>query len=203
MLQIFVWLTKSEQAGNRGALISIAISAITTGYTSAIVGFDFDCDAAHRKNDPAFYGYIPNQHSLRQQCFALMAAISSIHNLSRSVGCALLAASASSSSVSTLVYFVGGEVVIYLAYKVVRRDFMYWPRVEGAFGFILSFVVRIIIKIIVDFSGCVHFRHPFELGGVAFFTSMLWAQIMPFVALHMFMEDESNTGNVTKVSRLD
>ena len=31
-----------------------------------------------------------------------------------------------------------------------------------------------------------HFRHPFDLGGVAFSASMLWAQIMPFVALSFY-----------------
>ena len=32
-------------------------------------------------------------------------------------------------------------------------------------------------------QGCVHFRHPYELGGAAYCASMIWAQIMPFVAL--------------------
>ena len=30
------------------------------------------------------------------------------------------------------------------------------------------------------------FRHPIDLGGVAFSASMLWAQIMPFVALSFY-----------------
>jgi len=32
----------------------------------------------------------------------------------------------------------------------------------------------------------VQFRHPIDLGGVAFSASMLWAQIMPFVALSFY-----------------
>jgi len=32
----------------------------------------------------------------------------------------------------------------------------------------------------------VHFRNPIDLGGVAFSASMLWAQIMPFVALSFY-----------------
>ena len=53
---------------------------------------------------------------------------------------------------------VCGEMMLYLAWKVLRKDFMYWVRVEGLLGVIVSFVERIIIKVIVDFSGCLQFR---------------------------------------------
>ena len=103
----------------------------------------------------------------------LMTMISALHNLSRSVGCALLAMS---STKMMVVYFVGGEIVFYLAYKIARRDFMYWVQTEGVMGMdvIVSLVTRITPKVIVDFSGCLHLRHPFELGGTAFSCSMLW-----------------------------
>ena len=35
-------------------------------------------------------------------------------------------------------------------------------------------------------QGCIHFRHPYELGGAAYCASMIWAQIMPFVALGFY-----------------
>ena len=49
-----------------------------------------------------------------------------------------------------------------------------------------AFLVRFGAKVIVDFSGCLHVRHPYEMGGIAFSASMVWAQIMPFVALLFF-----------------
>ena len=101
----------------------------------------------------------------------LMTMISALHNLSRSVGCALLAMS---STKMMVVYFVGGEMVFYLAYKIVRRDFMYWIQAEGVMDFIFSLISRVTVKVIVDFSGCLQFRHPYELGGTAFSCSMLW-----------------------------
>ena len=100
-----------------------------------------------------------------------MTLISALHNLSRSVGCALLVAS---SGKSMLVYFVGGEMLLYLAWKIFRGDFLYWVRVEGIVGVIISALVRVVNKIIVDFTGCVHFRHPYELGGAVFSASVLW-----------------------------
>ena len=55
VLQVYVWLTNSAQAGTY-ALMSIGISSLTTGYTSAMIAFDMDVDAPHRKNQPSFYG---------------------------------------------------------------------------------------------------------------------------------------------------
>ena len=84
------------------------------------------------------------------------------------------------------VYFVGGELLIFLIYKLLRRDFLYWIQIDGFLGLAISFTTRLFSKVITDFSGCLHCRHPFELGGAAFSASMLWAQAMPFVALQIY-----------------
>ena len=73
-----------------------------------------------------------------------------------------------------VLYFVGGELLLYLAWKIFRGDFLYWVRLEGVFGVILSFFVRVIVKVVVDFTGCLQFRHPYELGGAVFSVSMVW-----------------------------
>jgi len=62
-------------------------------------------------------------------------------------------------------------------YKVARRDFFWFPEVKGFLGVLFSFQQRVCVKIIADYTGCLHFRHPFELGGSAFCLSMLWAQV--------------------------
>ena len=54
-LQVYVWLINPAQAGTY-ALMSIGISSLTTDYTSAMIAFDMDVDAPHRKNQPSFYG---------------------------------------------------------------------------------------------------------------------------------------------------
>jgi len=79
--------------------------------------------------------------------------------------------------------FIGGEIGLYLVYKILRQDFHYWPRDVPLIG---SFIARILAKVVVDFTGCLHFRHPYELGGLGFTISMIWAQISPFVALQYF-----------------
>jgi len=55
VLQMYVWLTNPEQAGTY-ALVSIGISGLTTGFTSATISYDKDVDVAGRRGQPKFYG---------------------------------------------------------------------------------------------------------------------------------------------------
>jgi len=182
VLQLYVWIFYPDQAGSY-ALVSILISALTTGFTSAMIAFDFDVDVPHRCGQPLFYGYIPDDNTLRGRCFVLMTLISALHNVSRCLGVALLAAS---SSKMLVVYFTGGEMALFFMVKCVRGDVWHWMRAEGIIKYVLAFFVRFGVKIVVDFSGCLHYRHAYELGGITFSASMVWAQIMPFVALQFF-----------------
>jgi len=160
VLQLYVWLNNPEEAGSF-ALGSIGISALTTGFSSAMIAFDFDVDDPHRRNQPNFYGSIPDDNGARGRCFVLMTLISALHNLSRSVGCYLLAAAENKSLV---LYIVGSEMFLYLLFKLARSDVMFWPRMEGTVAIMISMVQRVCVKMIVDFTGCLHMRHPFELG---------------------------------------
>ena len=189
ILQLYVWLSAPDKTGTY-ALVSIAISCLTTGFTSAMIAFDMDVDVPHRKKQPNFYGYIPNENGVRGRCFMLMTLISALHNLSRSIGCALLAVS---DTDNLLLMFVGGEIGIYLLLKILRQDFYYWMRLSGVLAVVVSFATRIAVKIIVDFSGCIHFRHPYELGGLGYLLSVIWSQVFPFVALH-FVDGENKAG---------
>jgi len=199
ILQMYVLLSNPEEAG-RAALLSIAISAASTGFTSAMIAFDMDVDVPHRTTQPRFYGYIPNDNALRVRCFTLMTMMSALHNLSRSLGCAFLAAS--NDGIMLVVYFSGGEVLLFLAWKILRRDFYYWPRLEGYIAVVESLLERILIKVIADYSGCLLFRHPKEMGGLMFSLSMLWAQVFPFIALYLVDDNESTLGGRTREEML-
>ena len=76
-----------------------------------------------------------------------------------------------------------------MLFKILRRDFWYWLRVEGVLSIALAGLERTLVKVVADFTGCVHFRHPFEMGGAAYSLSMVWAQIMPFLALRWYEGD--------------
>ena len=48
--------------------------------------------------------------------------------------------------------YVAADIGLFLLIKVARGDFYYWIPVDGWALAVLSFLVRIIIKIIVDFT---------------------------------------------------
>ena len=147
-------MTKTGVSG-AGPLLSIGVSALTTGFASAMISFDRDVDPQGRKINPKFYGYIPDGHRLRSRCFMLMTMMSSLHNLSRSIGYALLAVAGGTTMVLS---FVGGEIMVYLIWKALRRDLLYWIKVDGFLGIFGSCLIRVVVKVIVDFSGCLQFR---------------------------------------------
>ena len=179
VLQMAVLLGRQDKLGGL-SFFSIVISSLTTGYTSAMLSFDMDTDTPHRRLQKRFYGYIKSNHRNRGNVFILLMVMATLHNFSRSLGCALLAV----SNPNALLFFLGGEHLLYITYRLCRRDFINWMRLgDGILGASVSFFMRVLVKVIVDFSGCVHFRHPYELGGAAFTVSLVWAQVFPFVAL--------------------
>ena len=66
-----------------------------------------------------------------------------------------------------------------------------FARVEGYFGVLSSTVHHILMKVVANFSGCLHMRHPYGLGGTAFSFSMMWVQALPFVALQYYEGDDA------------
>ena len=85
--------------------------------------------------------------------------ICTLHNLSRSIGTALLVASGDSKLVA---YFVGGEIVLFLLFKILRGDYFCWVQLDNGFvSLVMSFLERTLVKVITDLSGCLHFRHPY------------------------------------------
>ena len=46
-------------------ITSLIVSALTTGFVSASISFDWDTDPGKRTANPDFYGYIPNSATRR------------------------------------------------------------------------------------------------------------------------------------------
>lgn len=67
-------------------------------------------------------------------------------------------------------------------YKVFRGDFIYWIPIRNKAGAItVSVLIRLATKVMYDFTGMVHLRHPLELGG-AFMSVTIFST--PFVCLY-------------------
>ena len=55
----------SVGVASSAAIVSLIISALTTGFTSATISFDMDTDQVMRKSNPEFYGYVPDSAKKR------------------------------------------------------------------------------------------------------------------------------------------
>ena len=125
-----------------------------TGLTSAMMSYDADTDQPHRATQPKFYGYIKNEQ--RGRTFLLMTMISTLHNLSRSLGYAILAV----VDLNLALKFFVGEVGAYILYKVCMKDYYCRAMVDGALSVVVTLLARIVDKVIVDFTVSNSKREP-------------------------------------------
>ena len=144
LLQVYVYITSPKKATFH--LVSILISTMTTAFSSAMVSFDIDVSVKNRKKNPEFYGYVKDTSLERTSTFLLAAC----HNLSRTIGTALLLA----VSGSTTFVIMGAEMAFYIGFKVLMNDFVLWiPGLEGTLKYIFALLVHVITKVLVDFTG--------------------------------------------------
>ncbi|GMI45976.1 hypothetical protein TrCOL_g5820 [Triparma columacea] len=169
----------SESKLTRSALFSFAFCILTAAFTSAITSWDWDLDKENRKLMRSFYGYIPSNVSGKMKVFASLYFLSAFNLLTRSFACVLFYKKGGISEVATL---LGGELLIYLAIKGLRRDLWYWTPIYGGLGVFVSWMLRWIIKVIVDWTAVVQFRHPNEVGGAYFTFSLGLTVVMGVVA---------------------
>jgi hypothetical protein len=57
---------------------------------------------------------------------------------------------------------------------------------KGTAYVIFTILERAVVKVIVDFSGCLQFRGPGEMGGAYFSFSLLGAMVASFVVTHVY-----------------
>ena len=81
---------------------------------------------------------------------------------------------------------IGGEFVAYLLYKSIRNDSAYHLRVDEKWEKIIVLIGRTVSKIMADYTGCFHFRHPYELGGSVFVVTVVLSIVFPYFSLQFF-----------------
>jgi hypothetical protein len=82
-----------------------------------------------------------------------------------------------------LVVYMSFDMGLYMVYKIARRDFWYWMPTTGV-G--LAVLCRGLIKMLVDFSGCVHFRNPMDLGGAYWMFNAVMSQLSCIVSVVLY-----------------
>jgi hypothetical protein len=69
--------------------------------------------------------------------------------------------------------YIGADLGLYLLVKILRGDFWYWTPLGGNAEIANSIICRVLVKIIVDFTSVVQFRHPNEVGGAYWLFGLL------------------------------
>jgi len=66
---------------------------------------------------------------------------------------------------------------------VARGDFHWWIPIDGALGLFVSLLLRVIVKVLTDFTGVIQFRGDGELGGLYWTVNMFLALLASFVCV--------------------
>jgi hypothetical protein len=161
-------VTSDKEVGT-SAWLSVAVSAITTGFASATISYDYDTDPGKRERVPDFYGYIPAKASKRSVVFVSLLLFTAGMLLIRCTTIVLLGLMGGSWAF----LYIGADLGLYLLVKILRGDFWYWMPLGGNIEIVTSIIFRVIVKIITDFTSIVHFRHPNEVGGAYWLFGLL------------------------------
>ncbi|GMH55451.1 hypothetical protein TL16_g01910 [Triparma laevis f. inornata] len=160
------------------AYISLLFSTLTTGFVSATLSYDYDTDPKKRAANPEFYGYVPDDARKRAVLFVTMTLMSSNQVLIHGILVVILGSIARSYAL----YYLVGNMLLYFFYKAVRGDLRHWIPINGLTGSSLSVLLRLLIKFVVDFTGCIQFRHPYDVGGL-YFTLNLFLPLIGLTAI--------------------
>ncbi|GMI35292.1 hypothetical protein TeGR_g2861 [Tetraparma gracilis] len=167
------------------ALASVAVSALTTGFTAAMTAFDWDVNPSKRRITPAFYGFVPDSATPRALTFLCMVATSALLLLARGASTALLS---TLGPRPVFVYFAG-DMGLYFLYRALRGDLWHWVDFEGAASVIETVLARFFCKVVASFTGCLILRLPGEVGGIYFTLDMAVALVTPLVAVQMYLRE--------------
>ncbi|GMH82328.1 hypothetical protein TrST_g12551 [Triparma strigata] len=180
IIQIYALLLADKRGLD--ALASILVSALTVGFTSSMLTYDWDTSPSQRTKNPTFYGFVADKSFKRAVCFLSMMSISFAQVLLLTFSCALLAVTNS----KFLALFIGLDMGLYFLYKIIKKDFYQQHNVSGIVRFINSLFTRLCGKLMVNFTMMFQLRNPCEVGGFLFMFAVFYSIIGSFVAAHLY-----------------
>lgn len=199
-VQIYAAISSGTQVST-ATVFSIVVSIVTISVGMTSIAFDLDLDPEKRGHTPDFYGYVPNDSTLRVLVFVSMLFFVACHVTVRLLGFVLLSVV---SPVST-VAFLGADTLASVLFKLARDDLRYSFDVDGLLGWMLSLMQRVLSKFTVDFCCFIQARHPQELGGVHWILTLVLGQGTSFLAAYLyqhpsFASRHNNAENTEKES---
>ncbi len=125
------------------------------------------------------FRYLPGTPRGAAAGFVLMFVFHAAQVLSKAVAMGALA----NTCWWWLLVYMSFDICLYMLYKLACRDFWYWPPTTGVVSAVLF---RGLIKVLVDFSGCVHFRNPVDLGGTYWLFNAVMSQLSCIVSVILY-----------------
>jgi hypothetical protein len=160
---------------------SIIVSWTVTAFKITSMSFDVDTDRMKRKLSEWFFGFVPDSLARRRIAWACLFVVSSAHLVERSVALTLLYV----TNKAWLGGLLGAEIGLGVVFKVVRSDFAGWIR---GMGFVPSLVYRISEVLVVNFTGLVHLRYVYELGGACWLIMVMLNQVVCLMSVWAYTE---------------
>ena len=158
MIQLSALITGLDQS--IVLVCSVSCSMLSGGFISAAISFEKDVNVFARKAFSDFYGFVPDNLYKKGSVLLVMTAMATIQLTLRCLGCALCYIESSMLVFQVLV----ADVSVFILYKVLRGEFLYWINVHGCASILLSAFQRIVIKLTTDFCLLMQSRHPYEVS---------------------------------------
>jgi hypothetical protein len=99
-----------------------------------------------------------------------------------------------------LLGYIAADHVLHLIYRVIRRDLIFFAPMPIVPSYVLSTIVRVLLKTLSDFTGSLHFRLPINQGGTYWFFSLAMSQVSVFASVHLYNENATAPEGVEKIA---
>ena len=114
--------------------------------------------------------------------FICMAMMTTGHVLMKVLACSLMLR----LSAMWFWLYLSCDTGLFFLYKFVRGDLRWWLNLPSTLSWIVTFLARIIIKIIADFTLLVYCHISYELGGAYWTFNVFSNQVFCFISVYLY-----------------
>ena len=182
IIQLYAYLTLVRSSDF--ALVSISASAATIAFNVASTYFDTDTAPSSREMNPFFFGVFPDDATDRLLAFFFMFFFHLSHLFNKVLCVALIWATFGGQA---LLVSYGCEGAAYILVKILRRDlYTSFPLTGLLTNVTVALLHRFVNKFIIDFTGNLMTRRPYEAGGLGYTLLLVWSQISTVIAAVLY-----------------
>jgi hypothetical protein len=176
------------------AIVSLLISAASTGLTATTIFYDNDVEPGVRKRNPVWTGAIPNQG--RGLAFATVFTFCTLHVVAKGSATALMYI----ANPRYLLIYIVVDYSLYFIYCAARKDVIVFIAMPPTASWVFSPIIRIMIKVTGDFCGTPINRLPIFLGGSYYIINLISAQASVLFAVYLYDFEMADVVDTEKIN---